>query len=354
MITTMPRRALLGALPSLAGLAVLAGCGDAGSGAATADATAAVGGGGGAGPTDAFPVTVEHQYGRTVVPSEPRRVVSVGLTEQDVLLELGVVPVGVTEWYAEQPSAVWPWARGLLGEARPTVLSQEDGFSFEAVAALAPDLIVGTNAGMDEQDWATFSAIAPTVTSLTGSDRYSAPWRDQTRQIARALGRSAAGEALIAGVEEHYAAARAANPGFAGRTATFTQGAPWDNNLYVYPDGVNTDFLTELGFRITPGLEAYAEQEGQQALISGERTDLLDADVVVVAAESAENIPVLLDFGTMRTLDAVRGGRTVFADDVLSGAVYFLTPLSQKYVVDRLVPHLAAALAGDSPQAVVG
>ena len=51
----------------------------------------------GGGETDAgagvFPVTVTHKYGETVVPEEPERVVSVGVTEQDVLLELGVVPV---------------------------------------------------------------------------------------------------------------------------------------------------------------------------------------------------------------------------------------------------------------------
>ena len=34
----------------------------------------------------AFPATVAHKYGETVVPEEPERVVSVGVTEQDILL----------------------------------------------------------------------------------------------------------------------------------------------------------------------------------------------------------------------------------------------------------------------------
>ena len=57
------------------------------------------------------------------MPEEPKRVVSVGVTEQDVLLQLGVVPVGVTEWYGEQPDATWPWAHDLLEGAHPEVLS---------------------------------------------------------------------------------------------------------------------------------------------------------------------------------------------------------------------------------------
>ncbi len=84
-----------------------------------------------------------------MVPAEPQRVVSVGLTEQDMLLALGVVPVGVTEWYGEHPYAAWPWAVEALGDAEPTVLVNNDGFDFEAIAALDPDLIIGTNAGID-------------------------------------------------------------------------------------------------------------------------------------------------------------------------------------------------------------
>ena len=57
-----------------------------------------------AGPAEtAFPATVEHEYGSTTVPKKPERVVVVGLTEQDTVLQLGYTPVGVTEWYGEQP-----------------------------------------------------------------------------------------------------------------------------------------------------------------------------------------------------------------------------------------------------------
>ena len=143
---------------------------------------------------------MEHKFGTTTVPAEPERVVSVGLTEQDVLLELGVVPVATTEWYGEQPGAVWPWAEPTaeeLGGAEPEVLSAADGIDFEAVAALEPDLIVGTNAGLTEKDYELLSAIAPTVTSVEGSTQYFSSWSDQTLQIARALGREADGEALV-------------------------------------------------------------------------------------------------------------------------------------------------------------
>ena len=298
-----------------------------------------------------FPAVVEHKFGTTTVPQPPTRVVSVGLTEQDVLLQLGVVPVATTEWYGEQPFAVWPWAADLLGDAEPEVLNTSNGLEFERIAALEPDLIVGTNAGLTEKDYELLSAIAPTVTSVEGSTQYFSPWQDQTLQIARALGREADGQALVDQVEAAYAEVAAAHPEWDGLTATFSQGGPYDGQLYVYPDGLNTDFLTELGFDLTPGLEEYAPDAGSQAQISGENVHLLEADVVVWATESEDQFEELQDFATVSSLPAVREGRSVYTAETLAGAIYFLTPLSLEYVLAELTPMLEKAAEGTAPRA---
>lgn len=336
------RLAALGTVVALAA-ALLTGCGS------TAEATAKNATYSTA-PSDAFPVTVSHQFGETTIDAEPQRVVVVGLTEQDILLELGTPPIATTEWYGEQPFAVWPWATDLLNGAEPTVLSSTDGFEFEKIASLKPDLIVGTNANMTADDYTKLSAIAPTVTSIPGAERYFSDWQDQTRQIAQAMGRTAEGEALISGVEDAYETAAAAHPEFAGLSASFSQGGPYEGNIYVYPDGLNTDFLTDLGFVMTPDLEKYAAVPGQQALISGENMSLIDADVIVFATESDDAVTPLLSFGTTSSLGAVTGGHAVYTDAELAGAIYFLSPLSQKYVLDKLVPRLEKAVAGQSPQ----
>jgi len=305
-------------------------------------------------PSDTFPVTVEHQFGETTIDAEPQRIVVVGLTEQDILLELGVTPVATTEWYGEQPYAVWPWATDLLGDAEPEVLTTTDGLEYEKIASLRPDLIVGTNAGLDEDTYEKLSEIAPTVTSVEGSGAYFSSWQDQTRVVAAAVGRSAEGEELIEGVESAYAEAAAAHPEFTGLTATFSQGGAWEGNLWVYPDGLNTDFLTDLGFAITPGLEEFSPEEGTQAQISAENTGLLEADVVVFATEAPEAIDDLLEFGTLSTLPAVVENRSVYTSGELAGAIYFLTPLSQKYVLETLLPRLEDAVAGQAPRSTEG
>lgn len=323
---------------------VLAACGSEDEPESAPDSTTSA-------AADAFPVTVEHRLGETVIEQAPERVVVVGLTEQDILLELGVTPVAVTEWYGEQPYATWPWAQDLLGDEKPEVLSQADGIEFEKIAALEPDLIIGTNSGMSEKDYELLSAIAPTVTNVEGSTPYFSPWQDQVLQVARALGREEDGAALIDDVEGKYAAVREAHPEWEGQTATFSQGGPYDGLIYVYPDGLSTSFLTDLGFTMTEGLDSFAPDIGSQAEISAENTNLLEADVIVFATEDQKMFDGLQEFGTIGSLPAVTENRAVYTDGTLAGALYFLTPLSLEYALDRLTPMLEQATAGEAPRA---
>ena len=114
--------------PALLALALLAGCGS--------ETTEQ--------PSDPrrrrrLPGHDQAQVRQTTIKSEPKRIVVVGLREQDALLALGIVPVGTTEWYGEHPGAIFPWAKDALGDAkRPTVLSFTDGIQYEQVAALRP------------------------------------------------------------------------------------------------------------------------------------------------------------------------------------------------------------------------
>src|SRR5262245_33497967 len=95
------------------------------------------------------PVTVKPRFGKTPLSAPPTRVVSAGFTEQDDLLAVGVVPIAVTNWWGDQPYGVWPWALPKLGDAQPAVLTLDNGFEFDRIAGLRPDLIVATNAGLD-------------------------------------------------------------------------------------------------------------------------------------------------------------------------------------------------------------
>lgn len=348
MFVSVSRALALLLLVLTAGLA--AGCGDSendgGSAATAATGTTAAGAG--------FPATVRHKFGTTTVPAAPQRIVSVGLTEHDTLLALGHRPIALTEWYGDQPDGVWPWAKEAMGDARPQILHNSDGFEFERIAALKPDLIVGTNAGMRKADYEKLSALAPTIAGVPGGTDYFSRWDEQVELIAQALGEPEQGRRLVADVRRAFADAAAQHPELSGKTVSFNQNGFYDGLIYSYPDGLNTEFLTYLGLRIEPRVTALADRAGEQVGISAERLDVLDSDIALFATERASDVSALLKIPTFRGMRAVAGNHAVYTDGTLAGALYFMTPLSLQYVVERLPQELARAAAGRAPRALVG
>ena len=327
---------------------VAAGCGDDDSSSTTTGAPATTAP---AATTAAFPATVEHALGTTVVEEAPQRVVTVGVTEQDFVLALGVTPVGVTDWYGDQPFATWPWAQDELGDAEPTVLVNKDGLDYEGIAALDPDLIIGTNAGLDDESYGKLTAIAPTIAHPKDAPLYFSPWDDQFRLIGAALGQDGETTAIIDDIDAQFAAARTAHPEFAGKMAIFLQNAFYDGAAIAYQRGLSTEFLTDLGFDVPSELDAFAT-EGQ-AFIPLEQLSVLDTgDVLVWATEAPGDRTALEQEPLYHTLEAVKDGRLVFTDGVTAGAIYFTSPLSLPFVLEHLVPALAETIAGDGPSTI--
>lgn len=297
-------------------------------------------------PTSAFPVTIQHLFGTTVVPSEPQRVVVAGLNEADYLYSLGIAPVGVHEWFGGYPYATGPWAdsvRQQLG-AEPEVL---DGFdvNVEWVASLKPDLIVVVYHDIDQATYDQLSAIAPVVAAPTGPgvDVFAAPWRVELRLIADAVGRRDRAEAVIAEVDAKIDEIKASYPRLAG--ATFETGVlAEDGGITAYSSGdLANQLLSELGMSVPADFDALADDV--YVNISAERFDLLDQLDTFIWLDDTGQMPALA--AAMPTFANTRLHREVAPDLDVVTAVAFNTPLSIPYYLDALVPLLDAALDGD-------
>lgn len=160
-----------------------------------------------AGHDEPFPTSIAHRHGITEIAEEPERVVTVGLTDHDTVLALGVTPVAMTDWYGDQPHGVWPWAQDELGDADRTVLPSEE-IAYEEIAAADPDLILGVDSALTEEEHQRLSQIAPTVAQSADYPDFGTPWQEKTRVIGTALGAPEQVEELIADVEAQFAAAR--------------------------------------------------------------------------------------------------------------------------------------------------
>jgi iron complex transport system substrate-binding protein len=311
-----------------AGATLLAACGDDEPGAVAKDGS----------------ITVKHVFGETKIPGPPSRVVSAGLTGQDDLLALGVVPVAVTDWFGGEPFAVWPWAQPRLGGARPVVLNLNDGIQVDQITALKPDLIVATDAGLDADTYAELADIAPTI-AQSGQEPFFEPWKDQAIAIGQAVFKFDEMTALIQGVDDRFAAVAKDNPAFAGKKLLLLGGAFEQDGIVAVAPGWRTDFVTESGFVNTDAVDRFTG--AQRALIP--RADLasvLDtADVLVWMTESDEAQAALLADPTVAQLRATREQRNVFTGKELAGAISFASPLSYPFVADQLPPRIAQVLS---------
>ncbi|MEE6178762.1 ABC transporter substrate-binding protein [Mycobacterium sp. 050134] len=288
-------------------------------------------------------VTITHLFGETVVKQAPKRVVSAGYTEQDDLLAVGVVPIAVTNWFGDQPFAVWPWAQPKLGGAQPVVLNLDNGIPVDQIAGLKPDLIVAVNAGLDADTYQKLSAIAPTIAQSDG-DAFFEPWKDQATTVGQAVFQAEQMKSLIAAVDQKFADVSTKNPQWKGKKALLMQGTLWQGTVVATLAGWRTDFLNQMGLVIADSIKPFGTDH--RAVIPRDQVKaVLDsADVLIWTTESPDDQKALLADPDVAASQATAQNRHIFTTKDQAGAIAFASPLSYPVVADQLSPLIGKIL----------
>ncbi|GLQ10592.1 ABC transporter substrate-binding protein [Devosia yakushimensis] len=282
-------------------------------------------------------------FGTVAVPDDPQRVVALGWSDAEIALQLGVKPIAVIDWQDFGTPGVGAWAVGLFEGKEPLLLDRAAP-SIEQIAALAPDLILNVRSAGDADQYSLLSQIAPTVFAETLTAAFNISWQDQVRQVARALNKSSEGEALVAELEGEIAGVRKAHPEFSGKRLVV--GTKFGDGYGAYvPGDARMDLLAAFGFAPLPALSDLPAS-GFYVALSSERTDLLEADILVMfpihtSLDQLQSDPLIAG------LDVVRSGRAILLDpsDTLTQAFSAGSPLAIRFVLKNLVPMLARVAA---------
>ena len=297
----------------------------------------------------AFPVTIEQKFGTTTIPAQPERIVTVGFHEQDWLYAMGIAPIAVREWYGGYEYATWPWADDARKavDAEPTVLGSGE-LDMEAIAALSPDLIIATWSGITKEQYDLLSQIAPTLAQSGDYADYGMPFDEETRSIAKAVGKVAEGEKIIADVDSKITSIKDAHPDWANYSAAVTFFYEGQPGAYFSIDP-RPALIGRLGPNVTD-IDALGDPSTDFYItVSPENLDKLDSDanIWLGATEpgtqaTVEGLPL---YPSMQATTS--GGQIWSTDGVFEGAFSFASPLSISYSLDALVPQLEAAFDGD-------
>ena len=293
-------------------------------------------------PSATFPITVQHKFGSTTVTTAPTRVLSLGYTDHEVLLALGIVPIGVIQWIPEWDRGVGPWSEAALQGTTPALFQYE--LDIEKAAALQPDLILNIGFDPDQKTYDSLSAIAPTIAPPAGVKPYGVAWEQMTTLVSTAVGRADDGRRLIAGTKALLAKTAAAHPQFDDRT--FVVAAPYQGKLgYYEKSDIRAQLLHEIGL-VDNELVASRDAADFFSTLSGEQAARLDADVLIMFGDAGTSqASVLKTFPTLAAVPAVKENRLVYlTDSDVSMAFSTASVLSIPVALDAVVPKIRQVL----------
>lgn len=309
------------------------------------------------------PVTVDHAFGETTVAATPSRVVATSSANQDLAIALGIVPVGFPKADVGDDDAdgLLPWtaaaleAAGATADKGPTLFDETKSEPYEAIANLAPDVILAAYSGLTREEYDTLSAIAPTVAFPELA--VNTAWRDTATLDGAALGQADETAALIVDVEARIRAAAAAAPQIAGKTFAYASYDPATPGTIEYftADDARVDLVEDFGLALAPSITALAPTDGSpSATLDGTEstTGLGGADVLFVAGD-ASTLSAMQADPALASVPAVARGSVVVIDptSALGVGTTAASVLSIPWVADEFVALIAQAVAAASPAA---
>ena len=338
---TVSRKSFILGTASLSTTALLAACGRSKSASST---------------TSGKTISIKHVYGTTEVPADATKVATVAWANQDVLLALGIMPLGFSKqtWGVTDGSGMLPWTKEKVdeltanGAAQPKLFDDDGGVKInpQAVNATKPEAILAVYSGMSKEEYETLSKIAPTVAYPKVA--WGTPWRETIAINATAVGKKTEGDTLVADLEKQVADAVAKHPQIKGKAAAFCYTAEGDATKFGYYTTADprTAFLSDLGMKVPASVEK----------TSKENASAFNVDISTENADSLNDFDLIVMYGTESDLAAMQANSLLSqVRAIKNGAVAFVGnsdpmaastnpgPLSIPWGIEKYVGLIATA-----------
>ncbi len=296
---------------------------------------------------NAFPVTVEHEFGSTTLEAPPQHVVVLGAAEADICTALGLAPAGMSK------TGQTPWftkALKAINGPTPYFFNDRHGIPVEEIRMLKPDLILSLGASLSRDMYGALSEFAPVV--ISAKNETVRDWRSNVRLIGHILGREDAAKAVIDTTEDAIKVAVQDYPGLPGSTVLYigASSVPGADVRVFANSSMALKLLKEFRLADAPAV-AFAEAQGRPADISNarasywlpsERASELSADVLIVSI-GADDMAAFKAKGSVPSLPAFGKGRIRFVSGNEALSMELGSPLGIAWAGRNIVPEIAKA-----------
>lgn len=299
----------------------------------------------------AYPIVIEHALGTTVIESKPERIATIQWANHDIVLALGVEPVGFSaaNFGVQDGSGLLPWTAekiAELGITNPNVFQDTDGLDFEAISDAQPDVILAAYSGITQEDYDLLTQIAPVVAYPTAP--WTTTWREQVIFNATGMGMKAEGEQLIADTEKLVQDKLSAYPQISGKKAVWVNFRADDlSKLHIYtPIDSRVAFLHELGLVYPDAVTAQITDPLSYSLnLSAENAEALYEADLIVGYGNDELYQALKADSLLGKIPAIEKGAVAFiSSDTPLVAAGTPNPLSIAYTIDEYLKLIGDAI----------
>lgn len=298
-----------------------------------------------------YPIIIEHALGTTVIEKKPERVVTIQWANHDIVLALGVEPVGFSaaNFGVQDGSGMLPWTLQevkKLGIENPNIFQDTDGLDFEAISDANPDVILAAYSGITKEDYELLTKIAPVVAYPTAP--WATSWREQVIFNAKGMGMAAEGEKLIEDTEQLIQDKLAQYPQINGKKVVWANFSANDmSKLHIYtPIDSRVAFLYELGLVYPDAVTQQITDPKSYALeLSAENAQALYEADIIVGYGNGELLQALQADSLLGKIPAIKKGAVAFIDsDTPLVAAGTPNPLSIAYTIDEYLKLIGDAL----------
>ncbi len=298
-----------------------------------------------------YPIVIKHAFGETTIESKPERVATIQWANHDVVLALGVVPVGFSaaNFGVQDDSGLLPWTSKKLDELGvkdPNVFMDTDGLDFEAISDSKPDVILAAYSGITQEDYDLLSQIAPVVAYPTAP--WTTTWREQVTLNATGMGMVTEGEQLIKDTEDMINEKVSAYPQIKGKKVVWVNFSAEDmSKLHIYtPVDSRVSFLHELGMVDPESITKLITDPNSYSLsLSAENAEALNDADLIVGYGNDELYQAIKADPLLGKIPAIQRGSVAFIEsDTPLVAAGTPNPLSISYTIDDYLKLIGGAI----------